>query len=104
MITKTFSAVSQCSDPIAVRKGQHMAFSLWNAVAGTFSATILLQKLIPDDYAGMGYPQADDTHWNTVSTYTAIVEDQVVWGDDTWWRCTCSAYVSGSPTVTMKIS
>ena len=98
MVSKTFSAATQFSAPIFLGNGRTMAISL----TGTFVGTIAIQRLIKAE-GDSSYPAHDDSGWQTVVSKTAPVEDQIVVGDNCWYRAYCSAYTSGSPVVKMRI-
>ena len=98
MVSKTFSAATQYSDPIFLTTGRAMAISL----SGTFVGTIAIQRLIKPE-GDSSYPAHDDTGWNTVTSKTTVTEDQIVVGDNCWYRGYCSAYTSGSPVLKLRI-
>lgn len=81
-----------------VPQGKVVAIS----ISGTFVGTIQIQRLIKDD-GDSSYAAHDDTSWNTVSSHTAVVEDQIANGDGCWYRAYCSAYTSGTAVVKMKM-
>jgi hypothetical protein len=98
MVSKTFGAALQYSAPIFVPQGKTLAIS----ISGTFNATVQIQRLIKAE-GDSSYAAHDDAGWNAVTSHTAVVEDQVQSGDGCWYRAYCSAYVSGSPAVKLKM-
>ena len=98
MVTKTFSATPQYSAPIFLTQGRTMAVSL----TGTFSATIQIQRCMKAE-GDSSYPAHDDANWAAFSSLTAATQDQVVNGDNCWYRGYCSVYASGSPVLRMRI-
>ena len=97
MVEYTFSALNQTSPPIFVDRGKILAISL----SGTFSATITIDRFIPEYDNAPDYPAAGSTRWQTVSTDTTPTETKVDFGEGVWYRAKCTVYASGSPKIIM---
>ena len=98
MVSKSFTAALQYSAPIFLANGRTMAIS----ISGTFVGTIAIQRLIKAE-GDSSYPAHDDAGWQTVTSKTAVTEDQITLGDNCWYRTKCTAHTSGTAVVKMRI-
>lgn len=100
MISNVFEAAGHFGSPVKVDKSTRLAVGI---MAGTWSGTMALQKIIPPE-ADPTYPAHDDSRWQTVASYVAAFQDQVAFGDGCWYRWYCSAWVSGSITAQIGVA
>ncbi len=86
-IARTFSAISQATDELAVARGRSATYTL----AGTFVATIELQR------------KTGDGSWRTVLSTTTTAAQTVIppQDADARYRMVVTAYTSGSPVATL---